>query len=193
MSRKTVLELLRGGEGAFLSGEELSRRLGLSRAAVWKAVDALRKDGYVIEARTGLGYRLTAAPDAMSEAEIRSSLGRTDLVGRELRCYDTLDSTNIRAEISSPVAGFDEDAAYEAAASTLERKAPEAISAEPQRRPAKRSPRFASKRKPSLAAKLRGALHTVQKSRAGGWLELCASVAMILVCVCAGWAFLALA
>lgn len=97
------------------------------------------------------------------------------------------------AEISSPVAGFDEDAAYEAAASTLERKAPEAISAEPQRRPAKRSPRFASKRKPSLAAKLRGALHTVQKSRAGGWLELCASVAMILVCVCAGWAFLALA
>ena len=55
MSRRTVLELLRGGQGAFLSGEELSRRLGLSRAAVWKAVDALRREGYVIEARTGLG------------------------------------------------------------------------------------------------------------------------------------------
>ena len=98
MSRATVLELLRDGEGAFLSGEELSRRLGLSRAAVWKAVDALRREGYVIEARTGLGYRLAAVPDAMSEAEIRSFLGRTAVVGRELRCFDTLDSTNIRAK-----------------------------------------------------------------------------------------------
>ena len=80
MSRETVLELLRDGAGDFLSGEELSRRLGLSRAAIWKAVDALRKEGYVIEARTGLGYRLTAVPDAMSEAEIRSFLGRTAVV-----------------------------------------------------------------------------------------------------------------
>ena len=55
MSRDTVLALLRASGGAFLSGEELSRRLGLSRTAVWKAVDALRKDGYDIEARTGMG------------------------------------------------------------------------------------------------------------------------------------------
>lgn len=97
MSRKTILELLRGQED-FLSGEELSRRLGLSRAAVWKAVDALRKEGYVIEARTGLGYRLTAAPDAMTESEIRSFLGETAVVGRSLRCFDTLDSTNLQAK-----------------------------------------------------------------------------------------------
>ena len=62
-SREEVLSLLRAGED-FLSGQELSRRLGLSRAAVWKAVDALRHEGYEIEARTGLGYRLAAAPDA---------------------------------------------------------------------------------------------------------------------------------
>lgn len=97
MSRRTVLELLRGRED-FLSGEELSRRLGLSRAAVWKAVDALRKEGYAIEARTGLGYRLTAAPDAMTESEIRSFLGETALVGRTLQCFDELDSTNLRAK-----------------------------------------------------------------------------------------------
>lgn len=97
MSRRTVLELLRGRED-FLSGEDLSRRLGLSRAAVWKAVDALRKEGYAIEARTGLGYRLTAAPDAMTESEIRSFLGETALVGRVLQCFDELDSTNLRAK-----------------------------------------------------------------------------------------------
>ncbi len=92
-SREAVLSLLRGEEG-FLSGQELSRRLGLTRAAVWKAVDALRREGYEIEARTGLGYRLAAAPDALTEAEIRSFLGPTRLVGRELRCFEELDSTN---------------------------------------------------------------------------------------------------
>ena len=92
-SREEVLSLLRGEEG-FLSGQELSRRLGLSRAAVWKAVDALRGEGYEIEARTGLGYRLLAAPDLMTEAEIRSFLAETRVVGRELRCFQELDSTN---------------------------------------------------------------------------------------------------
>ena len=43
-SREAVLSLLRN-EGAFLSGEEISRRLGLSRTAVWKAVDVLRREG----------------------------------------------------------------------------------------------------------------------------------------------------
>lgn len=93
MSRKTVLALLREQDG-FLSGQEVSRRLGLSRAAIWKAVDALRRDGYVIEARPGLGYRLLSTPDTLSETEIRSFMGKTASVGRELRCYPELDSTN---------------------------------------------------------------------------------------------------
>lgn len=102
-SREDVLSLL-GREGAFLSGQELSRRLGLSRAAVWKAVEALRREGYEIEARTGLGYRLTAAPDALTEPEIRSFLGRTAVVGRELRCFEELDSTNnyLKAQADAP-------------------------------------------------------------------------------------------
>lgn len=103
MSRKDVLALLRREED-FLSGETLSRRLGLTRAAVWKAVDALRREGYEIEARTGLGYRLTAAPDALTEPEIRSFLGKTAVVGRELRCFGELDSTNnyLKAQVNAP-------------------------------------------------------------------------------------------
>lgn len=92
-SREAVLSLLRKEED-FLSGQDLSRRLGLTRAAVWKAVDALRGEGYEIEARTGLGYRLLAAPDVLTAAEIRSFLGGTKVVGRELRCFEELDSTN---------------------------------------------------------------------------------------------------
>ena len=41
MSREKVLSLLRDKEGDYVSGEDLSRILGLSRAAVWKAVETL--------------------------------------------------------------------------------------------------------------------------------------------------------
>ena len=98
VSKERVLEALRARTGAFLSGEELSRELGLSRTAVWKAVDALRRGGYEIEARTGLGYRFSAAPDALTEVEIRSCLGSTDRVGRTLVCLAEVDSTNTRAK-----------------------------------------------------------------------------------------------
>lgn len=98
MSREAVLALLRSRQGTYCSGEELSHLLGLSRAAVWKAVDALRKAGYTVEARTGLGYCLLAAPDALTEVEIRSHLGPTEVVGRELRCFDEIDSTNTYAK-----------------------------------------------------------------------------------------------
>lgn len=98
MSRQAVLDFLRNQQGEFSSGEELSRRLGLSRAAVWKAVDALRRDGYTIEARTGLGYRLAGTPDALTEAEIRSCLGKTEVVGGTLYCLDQVDSTNTYAK-----------------------------------------------------------------------------------------------
>lgn len=97
MSRERVLTCLREC-GDYVSGEALSRRLGLSRAAVWKAVDALRKEGYVIEARTGLGYRLADTPDALTEPEIRSRLGHTVTVGRNLLCQAEVDSTNTWAK-----------------------------------------------------------------------------------------------
>ena len=93
MSREQVLELLRSEDGSFLSGEQLSERLGLSRTAVWKTVKALRREGYEIEARTGMGYRLVSAPNVLTEAEIRRFL----TADRSLYCFDTIDSTNTYA------------------------------------------------------------------------------------------------
>lgn len=98
MSRQNMLELLREHPGEYVSGESVSRRLGLSRTAVWKAVDALRKEGYGIEARTGLGYRLTETPNVLTEREIRGFLRETERVGRRLICLDTVDSTNTYAK-----------------------------------------------------------------------------------------------
>ena len=94
MSKETVLKLLQSNGGSYVSGERVSRELGITRAAVWKAVSALRRDGYAIEARKSQGYRLTEAPDRLSETEIRAKLGTTKLVGRKLVCFESVDSTN---------------------------------------------------------------------------------------------------
>ena len=93
MSREQVYQLLQERPGAFFSGQELSRRLGISRAAVWKAIDALRRDGYTVEARPGLGYRLTFTPDVLVEREVRRYLP-PDIPCPELRCLEEIDSTN---------------------------------------------------------------------------------------------------
>ena len=49
--KQALLALLEARRGAYLSGEEAAGRLGVSRAAVWKAVRALRADGYAIDGR----------------------------------------------------------------------------------------------------------------------------------------------
>ena len=89
MKQEEILQALQQGE--YLSGEALSRRLGVSRAAVWKQIQALREAGYTIEARTKLGYRLLSAPDTLTEAELKSRLpGRS----APLFCFAQIDSTN---------------------------------------------------------------------------------------------------
>ena len=94
MSKEKIFALLSAQAGDFVSGEDISAQLGISRAAVWKAVGALRRDGYTIEAQTGLGYRLADSPDVLSERELRRRLGETKIVGRTLHCFESVDSTN---------------------------------------------------------------------------------------------------
>ena len=56
--KDSVLEALQASRDDFLSGESLSATLGVSRAAVWKAIKKLREEGYPIEAVTNKGYML---------------------------------------------------------------------------------------------------------------------------------------
>ncbi len=90
MLKDDILHLLSSASG-LLSGESMSRELGVSRAAVWKAMEALRGEGYAIDSRPGLGYRLTAAPDLLSPGELRQP-GRS--VGEKVVCLTLTDSTN---------------------------------------------------------------------------------------------------
>lgn len=64
MLQDKVLSLLKSGEE--LSGEAMSQTLGVSRAAVWKAIEALRGEGYAISSAPRRGYRLEGSPDLLS-------------------------------------------------------------------------------------------------------------------------------
>jgi BirA family biotin operon repressor/biotin-[acetyl-CoA-carboxylase] ligase len=95
-SEELVLAFLAEAGDDFVSGEAMSGKLGLSRAAVWKHVNALRGQGYRIEAVPARGYRLTAIPDRLGALEIGPLLNTQDL-GQTLHCSDELPSTNDRA------------------------------------------------------------------------------------------------
>src|SRR3989338_3384558 len=93
MKQDLVLNFLREENEHFLSGEEISKKLKVSRAAVWKEMQALRRLGYEIEAQPHLGYRLIGIPDKLYADEITHQL-KTRIIGRQVSSYETLDSTN---------------------------------------------------------------------------------------------------
>ena len=88
-----LLALLEDNKETFFSGEEIARTLQISRAAVWKAVNALREDGYTIDAVTNKGYRLSPDSDILSPQGIRKFL-KPEYKNLDLTVLPTAPSTN---------------------------------------------------------------------------------------------------
>lgn len=89
--RQKILDILRSSDG-YVSGEEISRRLSISRTAVWKHINALRSGGCEISSVTNKGYRLERG-DILAPDEIRRFL-KTKLIGSNIVCLAETDSTN---------------------------------------------------------------------------------------------------
>jgi BirA family biotin operon repressor/biotin-[acetyl-CoA-carboxylase] ligase len=89
--RNKIIHYLKAAEG-YLSGEEISHHLKISRAGIWKYIQDLREEGYDIVAVPHLGYRLNSCPDKLFPSEIRSGLG-TKVLGKDIRYFDTVAST----------------------------------------------------------------------------------------------------
>jgi BirA family biotin operon repressor/biotin-[acetyl-CoA-carboxylase] ligase len=89
-----ILSALREPAGGSVSGADLSRQLGVSRAAIWARIEALRGLGYDIEASPHLGYRLLSAPDLLHADDLHSRLGPTRIIGRDIRVFERTTSTN---------------------------------------------------------------------------------------------------
>lgn len=92
MLKADILKRLKEAEG-YISGQELCDEFGVSRTAVWKAVNALKNEGFVIDSVSNKGYLLKDNPDVLTKSELESSL-KTSWIGKELYCYDEIDSTN---------------------------------------------------------------------------------------------------
>ena len=91
-----ILTLLRETDG-YVSGQELCEKFGVSRTAVWKAINQLKEAGYEIEAVQNKGYRLVSVPDILSESELQS-VRKTRWIGEKIAFFDVVDSTNTRAK-----------------------------------------------------------------------------------------------
>ena len=96
-----VLSYLKSHNSEFLSGQDLSDILKISRVAVWKHVKKIRSLGYKVESKHRLGYKLTDLTDQLLPWEITQNLD-TKLLGKRVYYFDTIDSTqNFAAKIAS--------------------------------------------------------------------------------------------
>ena len=77
-----------------VSGAQLAEQLAISRAAVWARIEELRHAGYEIEAGPHFGYRLVSSPDALHADDLLARLGKTKVVGRDIRVFEETTSTN---------------------------------------------------------------------------------------------------
>ena len=95
-----VLKFLKSHEDDFLSGQDLSDVLKISRVAVWKHIKTIKSLGYKIESKQKLGYRLVKNSEKLLPWEITEGL-KTQTVGKKVYYFDTIDSTqNYAIEIS---------------------------------------------------------------------------------------------
>ncbi len=91
-----ILAYLKENKHNFVSGEEICRKLKVSRTAVWKHIRNLKENGYEVLAQPHFGYRLVKVPDRMLVDEITYKLS-TKSFGKKVVAYKSTSSTNARA------------------------------------------------------------------------------------------------
>ncbi|MEM3089819.1 MAG: biotin--[acetyl-CoA-carboxylase] ligase, partial [Candidatus Nitrosotenuis sp.] len=87
-----VLQFLKAHKLEYLSGEDLSEVLRISRVAIWKHIKKIQSLGYKIESKQNLGYRLLETTDKVLPWEIAENL-KTKTLGRKIYYFDSVDST----------------------------------------------------------------------------------------------------
>jgi len=91
-----VLTFLQSHNTEYLSGQDLSDVLKISRVAVWKHIKKIQELGYIVETKQKLGYKLTSNSDVLFPWEITSKL-KTRVIGQQAYYFDSIDSTQNQA------------------------------------------------------------------------------------------------
>lgn len=94
---KSLLQLFMDHPDTYVSGEEISRKLEISRAAVWKQINKLREKGYEFDAVPRVGYRLKQKPERIELVLLLSQL-RTTQMGRQIKLLESTPSTQLVAQ-----------------------------------------------------------------------------------------------
>lgn len=112
-TKEKIIRALEEAKGEYVSGESLADQFGLSRNAIWKGINELKKNGYPIESVRNKGYMLSESSDIISKTGIVLCLGEKDISGvlkemlDHLYVYESLDSTNMQARRELLLDGFD--------------------------------------------------------------------------------------
>lgn len=93
-AKEKILTRLSARTEEYVSGETLAAELGVSRTAVWKAIAALKKEGYPIDAATNRGYRMSRGGDVLTSSGVEALLSDSAL---SVTAYSSLASTNTLA------------------------------------------------------------------------------------------------
>ena len=87
-----IISLLKSHKSEYISGQDLSDVLKISRVAVWKHIEKIRSLGYKIESKQQSGYKLVDIPDLLLPWEITENL-KTKFIGKRAYYFDSIDST----------------------------------------------------------------------------------------------------
>jgi BirA family biotin operon repressor/biotin-[acetyl-CoA-carboxylase] ligase len=95
--KEKIIDLLKTSGDEYISGQYISDLLGITRSAIWKYINILKEEGYIIESVSRKGYRLLESPDILTPDEIKPKLNNK-FIGHNIIHFDTIDSTNIKAK-----------------------------------------------------------------------------------------------
>jgi len=96
-----ILSFLKAHKSEFLSGQDMSDILKISRVAVWKDIKKIRSLGYKIESKQNLGYKLVDSSELLLPWEVTQNLN-TEFLGKRVYYFDTIDTTqNFAMKIAS--------------------------------------------------------------------------------------------
>ncbi|MCR4661836.1 MAG: biotin--[acetyl-CoA-carboxylase] ligase [Clostridia bacterium] len=95
-TKELILETLLKNKGKYISGEELSKDLNVSRMAINKAIQGLKQQGYTIKSVTNKGYLLENEPDVLNKLALAAELSKERVENIEV--LESIDSTNIYAK-----------------------------------------------------------------------------------------------
>lgn len=97
-SKDQLLAYLKEEKGKWVSGESLSRKMAVTRSAVWKHIHRLKEEGYVIESSRKKGYFFRQSSDLLLAHEIREGLETRVFGKQDIVYFQETDSTNLRAK-----------------------------------------------------------------------------------------------